>query len=442
MGHNTAIITRLTNVRNHTNADRLQCATVLGNQIVVGIDSAEGDLGIYFDSNLQLSSEFALANDLIRRKDEDGKAAGGMFDAKRKVKTQKFRGEISDGFWIPIDSLHFIQNKPELTEGFEFNEISGVPICNKYIIVTVNARGPSNTKKLRTAKTSIMFKEHYDTEHFGKHLHEIRFDDKLIITEKLHGTSGRVGHVLAEKSMSYIGKFISRFFPVEQNEWVYMNGTRRVVLDEHVGLQYHDPNIRESSFNLFKGNLHKGETVYFEIVGFETTGTPIMPRVDIKKLNDKEYTERFKQNGNTIMTYTYGCEENTSDVYVYRITNTNVDGHTVDLTWSDVKTRCSELGVNHVPELSYTTIGEMIWRDKASGGSGDIRTAQEMIMAEVEFLSKGPSTIDASHIREGVCVRLDNYAKALKVYKHKSFEFKVLEGIVKDSGIVDMEENS
>jgi hypothetical protein len=29
-----------------------------------------------------------------------------------------------------------------------------------------------------------------------------------------------------------------------------------------------------------------------------------------------------------------------------------------------------------------------------------------------------------------------------RVYKHKSFEFKVLEGIVKDTGVVDMEESN
>jgi hypothetical protein len=399
-------------------------------------------LGIYFDSNLQLSEEFATANDLIRRKDAGGKPAGGMFDSNRKVRTQRFRGEVSDGFWIPLNSLDFIKDKPALNEGYEFNEISGIPICNKYIIPGTRTQGPSNGKKAKTARTSIMFKEHYDTEHFGKHLHEIRFEDRIVITEKLHGTSGRVGHVLVEKDMNRLSKFLSRFFPIEKTEWRYLNGTRRVVLEETSGKQFHDPTIRETSFKLFNGNLHKGETVYFEIVGFETTGTAIMPPVDIKKLNDKEFTERYKKFGNTIMTYTYGCEEKRSDVYVYRITNTNVDGNTVDLPWADVKTRCGELGVKHVPELSYTTIGEMIWRDKSAGGNGDIRTAQEMIMAEVEFLSKGASTIDVSHIREGVCVRLDNYGKTPKVYKHKSFEFKVLEGIIKDAGIVDMEESN
>jgi hypothetical protein len=48
--------------------------------------------------------------------------------------------------------------------------------------------------------------------------------------------------------------------------------------------------------------------------------------------------------------------------------------------------------------------------------------------------------LDNRHLKEGVCVRIDHYGIKPKVYKHKSFNFKVLEGIIKDSGLVDTEE--
>jgi hypothetical protein len=48
--------------------------------------------------------------------------------------------------------------------------------------------------------------------------------------------------------------------------------------------------------------------------------------------------------------------------------------------------------------------------------------------------------LDDSHIKEGVCVRIDQFGLKPKVFKHKSFNFKVLEGIAKDSGVVDAEE--
>jgi hypothetical protein len=60
----------------------------------------------------------------------------------------------------------------------------------------------------------------------------------------------------------------------------------------------------------------------------------------------------------------------------------------------------------------------------------------------VDQLVNGPSWIDPTHIKEGVCVRVENDLQNLKVYKHKSYEFKVLEGIIKDSGVADMEESA
>ena len=50
----TAIITRI-KTRPHSNADRLQLGTCLGNQVVVGLDTKDGELGIYFSTDGQLS---------------------------------------------------------------------------------------------------------------------------------------------------------------------------------------------------------------------------------------------------------------------------------------------------------------------------------------------------------------------------------------------------
>jgi hypothetical protein len=44
----TAVIAQLKNIRKHTNADRLKIATVTGEQIIVGLDHEDGDLGIFF----------------------------------------------------------------------------------------------------------------------------------------------------------------------------------------------------------------------------------------------------------------------------------------------------------------------------------------------------------------------------------------------------------
>jgi hypothetical protein len=98
-----AIVTSLKNVRPHSNADRVQLATCHGNQVVIGLTSTEGELGIYFPSDGQLSPEFCKANNLYRDSDlNSDHEKTGMFDTNRRVRAQKFRGEILNSFRQPF----------------------------------------------------------------------------------------------------------------------------------------------------------------------------------------------------------------------------------------------------------------------------------------------------------------------------------------------------
>jgi len=433
-----AIVTKLTNVRAHSNADKVQLATCHGNQVVIGLNHTEGELGIYFPSDGQLSQGFCAANNLFRKAElnSDPEAKPGMFDENRRVRAQRFRGEVSDGFWVPLSNLDFIGGV-SFVEGFEFDELNGIQICEKYINpATIKAARENQGKKTRTAKTSVMFKEHFDTAHFGRCLHEFDYGQTIIITEKLHGTSGRIGHVQIERDLTWLEKIAKRFgVQVQENEWKYLNGTRRVVLEESSGTQFHDPTIRDKAFKLFDGNLRKGETVFFEIVGYESTGASIMPKVDTTKMGDKEFTKRY---GKT-MPFSYGCGELQSRVYVYRMTLTDEDGHSIDYAWDDVVKRCKELGVDTVPHIRTMTLNDLKEDLRSAAVVDDIRTVKETFSKLVEAYGSGPSILDDTHIKEGVCVRIEGGINN-KTFKFKSFEFKVLEGIIKDSGVIDAEE--
>lgn len=431
-----AIVTKLTNVRPHSNADKVQLATCQGNQVVIGLESTEDDLGIYFPSDGQLSVSFCHFNNLFRKGEMNSNSEKtGMFDENRRVRAQKFRGEISDGFWIPL-SLVTLAGVNSLKEGDEFDILDGEEICSKYVNqATLKIARENQGKKTKRAKSSIMFKEHFDTGHFGKNLHEFDYDQTIIITEKLHGTSGRIGHVQVERDLNWKEKIAKKLgIKVQETEWKYLNGTRRVVIEESKGLQYHDPTIRDKAFKLFEGNLRKGETVFFEIVGFESTGASIMPKVDTSKMNDKEFSKLYDKT----MTFSYGCSETESKVYVYRMTLSDEDGHIVDYSWNDVVKRCNELGVNHVPHMRTLTLNELNEALKENGKVDD-RDIKDNFSRMVELFGAGPSTLDGKHIREGVCVRIEGGLNN-KTFKFKSFEFKVLEGIIKDSGVVDAEE--
>lgn len=84
MSNYSATVVSISNLRPHTNADRLLCTNIFGNNIIVGKDTMIGQVGLFFPVESQLGVEFASNNDLIRRKDKDRKPAGGMFDASLK----------------------------------------------------------------------------------------------------------------------------------------------------------------------------------------------------------------------------------------------------------------------------------------------------------------------------------------------------------------------
>lgn len=145
-----------------------------------------------------------------------------------------------------------------------------------------------------------------------------------------------------------------------------------------------------------------------------------------KLLNKDEYEDFFNRYGSTTI-FSYGCAPKEYDVYIYRISMTSGDGmREIDLSWDQLKERCYELGEKHVPELT-------------SWNNFDINSLDELVQ-EVKFLAERPSELFPTHIREGVCVRIDNRIRP-KMLKSKSFIFKCLEGIIKESDVVDIEES-
>ncbi len=430
-----AIVTKLANCRPHPNADRLQLATVVGNQVVIGLDHQDGEIGIYFPTDGQLSEKMCFENNLFSdstlNRDQNQK---GFFDPKRRVRTQKFRGEPSDGMWLPLECLSWYTNIQILNDG---QMISDEVVCTKYITKATRGSGGQNkTRKIKRGET-IMFPKHYDTDQFQYYYKDIPLGSIVYVTEKLHGTSGRYGLVKDDQE-----NFVDRvcgYFGFQRNRWIYLNGSRNVVLEHTVGDGFYGTNDfrTEAVKNI---QLRKGEVIYFELVGDVVPGSPIMPPVAVNK---KELPDIYKQYG-PIMSYNYNQPSGSCGLYVYRIVQMNEDGNGVDLSWPQVKRRCRELGLQVVPQLS-------IWEFEDWNDGSDMETpavmfgpeAIEKLKFKVEELCEGPSTLDSSHIREGVCVRIETPDGRIYTLKHKSFVFKVLEGIVKlDDEYVDMEEAS
>ena len=172
--------------RPHPNADNLQLGLIKGNQVVIGKNIIDGQLMVYFPSDGQLSKEFCDEHDLIARFDPVTRKNinGGYFSDNRRVKTQKFRGEKSDGFAMPLDCLEFTGvDISTLVDGFEFDTINGIQICQKYYTPATRAQANNIPAK----KKNVMFAEHVDTEQLDRNLDLIPEPSHIIITGKAHG---------------------------------------------------------------------------------------------------------------------------------------------------------------------------------------------------------------------------------------------------------------
>jgi len=441
MSEHCGYVVQVNNLRPHANADRLQIATFFGNDTCVGLDVALGDIGIYFPTDLQLSVEYCDANNLVRKKDAEGNNIGGYMDPdKRNVKTIKLRGEKSDGLYMPISSLSTFGDTSVLMVGNHIDIFNGHEICCKYI-PRGNRKGSSGkTNKRRKEKKIIvapLFAEHADTEQLAYNLDAFKEGDLIEITLKMHGTSQRTAYLpIFQKYKRSLLDIILRREGTPVYNWGYVSGTRRTVLENYEGGFYGSNAFREDVSKFFEGKLHKGEEVFYEVVGYVNDTTPIMGEVDNKKTQDKEF---IKQYGKTT-TFSYGCEPGQHDFYVYRMTMTNEDGDTVEYTPDFMRYRCEQIGCKTVPVLwkGYIPRDSKDGQYMLKGIMYD--SAGEWTQAMAERYYDGPDPIGKTHVREGIVCRIVNRPK-FTAYKHKNFSFKVLEGIAKvEAEAPDIEE--
>ena len=466
----TGFVCQIKNLRDHPNADRLYLGECFGNTVAVSKDGYTVNMiGVYFPTDGQLSMEFAKQNNLLRLRDENGHSipGGGYMDPdKRNVTAIKLRGEKSDGLFLPLTCLDYCFEDgatAHLKIGDTIDVVNGHDICTKYI--------PRNSKRVgrptdgnRTRKKRVplapLFVEHADTEQLAYNLGAFRAGDEVEITLKMHGTSQRTGFlpVFSGFRRTIWDKLFRR-----DGEPIYtydiVTGTRRTVINGEDGGYYGSNAFRMPHSELFRGKLWKGETVYYEVVGFTDTGTPIMAECGNKKLNDKDFVKQYGQT----TTFSYGCEPNgltqgellkmevnpnnetearivlkpQSDIYVYRMTMTNEDGNVVEYTPDFMRYRCEQIGVKTVPVFWRGTIPP---EEIFTGTSCELTDPGEFIKEKAEEFYDGPDPIGKTHIREGVVVRILNKPKFC-AYKHKNWYFKALEGIVKvEAEAPDMEE--
>jgi hypothetical protein len=247
----------------------------------------------------------------------------------------KFRGHRSSAFVMPIDSLalgSYSIDFNSLKEGDMFDSIDGLRICEKYQVLTKEFRGNTvrGMKKEHDRVEPKHFPEHLDSDNYFRNKHMFQDSDRVIVTQKLHGTSGRFGNIRVKRRLSYIAK-IAKWLgvPVDEYEYDYIAGSRRVVKDVKSLREfnnYYVEDIWAQALERIKHVIPKDTVIYAEIIGW-VGDSPI-------------------QKG-----YTYCYPKGDFGIYVYRIAHINQDGHSVDYSWDQVKHFCKQNDLRHCPEV-------------------------------------------------------------------------------------------
>lgn len=417
----TGLVVRLENYRKDPNSDNLYLAEVFGEGVIVGSNMKDGDLVLYLPQDGRIERWFGDELKLFR-KNLDGSSQGGYIENNGHVRAIRLRGNQSSGIVIAYDRIVELFGEQNWAEGDKVTEINNTRFCEKYIPYGRHYGGHSNSKK--TSKSTCQstskikypnFFEHADTLQLAYNLGAFKPGDRVNITLKMHGTSGRSMRTYSEKPRG----FFRRLFKLPaKTKPAYICGTRRMTVTEENGGFYGNNAFRLEHHKAIEPFVEDGMEVFYEIVGWygPAAGNTIMGIGNNKKMNDKEFVKKFGER----TVFSYGCQPGQSAMWVYRITANN--GNT-EYTPEQITEWCKKAGVNRVP-----IIDDFIF-DTAEDLMNRVNTYFEDLVDPI-----------GGHIKEGVVVRIVNrpYFAALKA---KTFAFKVLEGLIKaESETPDMEE--
>ena len=157
---------------------------------------------------------------------------------------------------------------------------------------------------------------------------------------------------------------------------------------------YYNKDIWRKAYEMHKGDVEKGITLYGEIVGQGIQGTD----------------------------FTYGFDY---QIFIYRITSTNPDGQVQELSWEAVKAYCEKYGLKYVDQYFVGKVSEVV---------GKQGTSENLLQRLQEaYLDKSYPDCDTD---EGIVIRV---RETNELFKLKSPKFVLKESGDLDKGIIPLE---
>lgn len=349
----------------HSNPEvtRLKAAHVDGFNILVGIDEKPGKF-VYFPTSCCINPQFLSFANLYRHAEKNANPeATGMFEDNGRVKAIKLKGQVSEGFLLPVqilcnfvvDSTNVAFDENDCPVGIEFDEVEhkGKSFWINKKFVVHNQQGSGGSSKSRYDKKVKLFDRviedqfrfHYTTVIYRKDPQFIGPDDLIHISDKWHGTSAIFAYVLCKHPLTFKEKIAKWLTGEEFNRYEYLYASRSVVKNGKIaekakpGFYGEGNDVWGEAFEYVKPFLVKGMTIYAEIVGYLPNGGYIQKNYDYGCVPPKP-GEKY-------------TPEKHYKVRVYRITLTNVDGVTHEFSTLEVQQWCKYNGLIPVIERYY-----------------------------------------------------------------------------------------
>lgn len=437
-----AKVVRLKEVTKLENSDFLQKVEIDFQTVITGLDAKDGAIYIYFPIESKISSKFLretnsysdykLNKDYLEsdqeRKDyldapENKKErVKGYFDESGRVRATKMRGTKSMGYIVPVQVVKEVYG--EFSEdnyiNVDFDTINGELLVEKYVPKVKNKSKGLGTYKKEIGEDRLVEGQtqlHKNTPKLEPNAWRISPHHIIGITDKTHGTSWWVSNVKVKRKLTWIERVLIKMgVAIQETEYDYVYGSRNKVRNK----TFLKRNSRNTSggYDLWKdiadqvkSHIPKGFTLYGEAIGYTKGGALI-------------------QKG-----YDYGCKEGEMKLEVYRITKTNDDGQTIELSHDQITQFCEEAGLVRSKSFYH---GKAYWILPEVDVNDPNWTKLFIERLRTDYLEKDCPRCVNKVPNEGIILRVDDLFE-YAAFKLKSFKFLEWETKELDKGEVDIE---
>jgi hypothetical protein len=422
----------LPELRPHPNADKLALVSIDGQTVITSKTAIPGQKYIYFPLECAINESYlSYSNSFSKPELNKDKTKKGFFSEKCRVKATRLRSVLSEGFIVPLaDIIDWAASEGikvfanDFIDGEFFDTIGDKILCEKYInteALRKLAQSERNEKNKRgkvkrfNKLVDNQFRFHVDTEQLKRNIYKVNPDDKITISYKLHGSSAIFSKVLAKKKIKWYETIVKKIgINIVETQYDYLWSSRRIVKNQFEekdkqNQHFYDSDIWSIAAKKVNPALKDGYSVYAELVGQTPTGSWI-------------------QNG-----YAYGTKPCEMEIYVYRVTSTNISGDVIEFSTDQVARFCAKAGLKMVP---------VFYQGKAKDLFSELNVNEHWHENFLEKLKEKYTEKDCymnekGTPEEGIILSIDG--DFFNAFKLKSLRFLERESVELDRGEVDME---